>query len=273
MMASQQERWQLAGTAAEIYQEHLIPAIFGPWAPVVVESASLRPGERVLDVACGTGAVAREAAARVGSTGTVVGLDLNPGMLAVARAFPPASGAQVEWREGDATAMPFPDQAFDVVCCQLGLQYFPDRPAALREMHRVLAPGGRLMLLVWQAIDRSPGFALLAEALEQHVGAPAAAIMRAPFVFANPDEVRALIAGAGFQDVRIRGATGTVRFPSAEQFVQYQVAGSPLAGPVGEASEEARAALVSEVKAAVQPYEGSEGLAFPIGAHIATGHA
>ena len=272
-MASQQERWQLAGSAAEIYQEHLVPAIFGPWAPVMVESASLQPGERVLDVACGTGAVAREAAARVGVTGAVVGLDLNPGMLTVARGLPSAPGARVEWREGDATAMPFPDQAFDVVLCQLGLQYFPDRPAALMEMRRVLIPGGRLVLLVWQSIERSPGFALLAEALERQVGAPAAAIMRAPFVFGDPEEVRALIASAGFQDVSVRGATGTVHFPSAEHFVRYQVAGSPLAGPVGEASEGARAALVSEVRAAVQPFEDSQGLAFPIGAHVATAHA
>jgi len=189
-MASQQERWQLAGTAAEVYQEHLVPAIFGPWAPIVVESASLRPGERVVDVACGTGAVAREAAPQVGVSGTVVGLDLNPGMLAVARELPPASGALVEWREGDATAMPFHNAAFDVVLCQLGLQYFPDRPAALGEMHRVLVPGGRLVLLVWQSIEHSPGFARLAEALERHVGTLAAAIMRAPFVFGDPEEVR-----------------------------------------------------------------------------------
>src|SRR5919198_597316 len=189
LMASQQERWQLAGTAAEIYQEHLVPAIFGPWAPVVADSASLQPGERVLDVACGTGAVAREAAARVGATGTVVGLDLNPGMLAAARGVPITSGASVDWREGDASAMPFPDASFDVVLCQLGLQYFPDRPAALKEMHRVLVPGGRLVLMVWQSIERSPGFALLAEALERHVDASAAAIMRAPFAFTDPEEV------------------------------------------------------------------------------------
>jgi SAM-dependent methyltransferase len=217
--------------------------------------------------------VPREAAARVGATGAVVGLDLNPGMLAVARGVPITSGASVDWREGDATAMPFPDASFDVVLCPLGLQYFPDRPAALKEMHRVLVPGGRLVLMVWQSMECSPGFALLAEALERHMGAPAAAIMRAPFVFADPEEVRALIAGAGFRDVRVRGATRTVRFPSAEHFIQYQVAGSPLAGPVGEASEEARAALVSDVKVAVRPYESGQGLAFPIGAHIANAHA
>src|SRR2546423_530338 len=140
MMASEQERWQLASTAAEVYQEHLVPAIFGPWAPVVVDRAALRRGERALDVACGTGAVARDAAARVGADGGGVGPALTRGMRGVARVQPRVAGAPVEWREGDATALPFPDGTFDVVLCQLGLQYFPDRPAALREMRRVLVP-------------------------------------------------------------------------------------------------------------------------------------
>ncbi len=271
-MASQQERWQVAGTGAAIYQEHLVPAIFGPWAPVLVDLAAPGPGERVLDVACGTGIVARAAAARVGPTGRVVGIDLNPGMLDVARAFPPLAGATIEWQEGDAGALPFADAAFEVVLCQLGLQYFPDRSAALREMQRVLVAGGRLALLVWQAIDQSPGFALLAEALERRVGAEAAATMRAPFVLGDPEQVQALIAGAGFRDVAIRAAVGTVRFASAEDLLRYFVVGSPLAGPVGQASDEARAALASEFTTAVRPYVGSEGLAFPIGAYLATGH-
>lgn len=153
--------------------------------------------------------------------------------------------------------MPFRDAAFDVAFCQLGLQYFPDRPKALEEMRRVLASGGRLVLMVWQSIDQSPGFALLADALERTVGASAGGIMRAPFVFADPDQVRALIAGAGFQGVSMQGAMGTVRFPSAEHFVQYQVAGSPLAGPVGESSDDAKTALLNEIKTAMAPYESS----------------
>jgi SAM-dependent methyltransferase len=269
-MAIRQEQWQLAGSAAEIYQQYLVPAIFGPWAPVLVEAASLQSGEQVLDVACGTSVVAREAAGRVGIDGKVIGLDLNPGMLAVARSLGP--NRVIEWQEGDASAMPFPDAAFDIVFCQLGLQYFPDRPKALGEMNRVLASAGRLVLMVWRSIAQSPGFGLLADALERHVGAPAAAIMRAPFCFASPEEVRALILGAGFQDVNVRAATGTVRFPSAEHFVQYQVAGSPLAGPVGQASEAAKTALINDMKATARAYKDGEGLAFPMGAYIATGH-
>ena len=272
-MVSQQEQWQLAGAAADVYQAHLVPAIFGPWAPVVVDAAGLQPGERVLDVACGTGVVAREAARQVGVGGCVVGLDNNPGMLTVARSVPLPAGPQVEWREADATAMPFADASFDVVLCQLGLQYFPDRRAALGEMRRVLVSGGRVVLLVWQSVEHSPGFAVLAERLERHVGTAAAAIMRAPFVFADPDVVRAAVAGVGFRNVSVRSATGTVRFQSTPHFVRYQVAGSPLSAPVGDATDDARAALSRDVEAAMQPYESTEGLAFPIAAHLATGHA
>ena len=140
---SDQGQWQVAGNAADVYERALVPAIFAPWAPLVVALAEPKPGERVLDVACGTGVVARFASQRVGRTGGVVGLDLNPGMLAVAAASaagPAATGAPIVWREGSAVAMPLADGSFDVVCCQLGLQFFPDRSAALAEMHRVLVP-------------------------------------------------------------------------------------------------------------------------------------
>ncbi len=136
----EREQWQVMGNAAEIYQRALVPAIFGPWAPRVVELAGLRPGERVLDVACGTGVVARLAAEAVGADGRVAALDMNPGMLAVAAAVP-AKGAAIEWIEGSAEALPFADAGFDAVCCQLGLQ-FPDREGALHEMARVAVPGG-----------------------------------------------------------------------------------------------------------------------------------
>ncbi len=269
---SQQEQWQLAGNAPEVYQQHLVPAISALWAPALVEAAALRSGERVLDVACGTGVVARLAAEYVGVIGKVVGLDLNPGMLAVARTVAPTVGVRVEWREGSAQALPFEDEMFDVALCQQGLQFFPDRPAALREMRRVLVPGGRLALTVWRPIEHSPGFAALAEALERHVSAKAAQVMRAPFALGDGEELRALIAGVGFQDVAVRSATEMARFASPEEWLRYQVAGSPLAEHVAQASDEARAALLAEVSAAVQQYVSASGLAFPIEAHLATAH-
>lgn len=140
------EQWQLDGRAPELYERYLVPAITAVWAADLVERAAPRSGERVLDVACGTGIVARRAAERVGNHGRVVGLDLNSGMLAVARSLSSQDASGIEWREGSALAMPLPDAAFDLVLCQLELQFFPDRPLALREMRRALVPGGRLAL-------------------------------------------------------------------------------------------------------------------------------
>src|SRR4051794_16904673 len=130
---SDQEQWQLDGSAPELYQRYLVPAITAVWASDLGDQAALRPGERVLDVACGTGVVARIAAERVGSTGRVAALDITPGMLAVARSLPSVPGAAIEWHEGSVLAVPFSDAAFDRVLCQLGLQFFPDQTAALRE--------------------------------------------------------------------------------------------------------------------------------------------
>jgi SAM-dependent methyltransferase len=192
-------------------------------------------------------------------------VDLNPGMLAIARSVEPS----VDWQEGNAGALPFADGSFDVVFCQLGLQYFPDRSAALGEMHRVLAPNGRVVLLVWRPIQHSPGFAILAGALERHVGAHAATIMRAPFGLGDAEELRTLMIGAGFRDTAIRSEAGTVHFPSTGDFIRCQVAGSPLAGPVGQADDHARQALIQEVSGALQPFTGAEGLLFPIEGHVA----
>lgn len=270
---SDRGQWQVAGNAAETYERALTPAVFAAWAPLVVALGDPRSGERVLDVACGTGVVTRLVAQRVGQTGKVVGLDLNPGMLAVAAATAasePLTSASITWQEASATRMPFPDGAFDVAYCQLGLQFFPDRPAALREMHRVLVSGGRLGLMVWRGIEHSPGFDILAAALARHVGSVAAGIMRAPFALAEAEELRELMAAAGFRDITIRPVAGTVRFPSVARFVQDYVAGSPLAGHVAKVSDEARAALVGEVGDALRSHLAGGALAFPIEAHLAS---
>jgi SAM-dependent methyltransferase len=268
-----QGQWQVAGNAAENYERALVPAVFAAWAPLVVTLADPRPGERVLDVACGTGVVTRLAAQRVGGAGHVVGLDLNRGMLAVATsraASHSQTDAPITWHEASATKMPLPDSSFDIVYCQLGLQFFPDRPDALREMYRVLVPGGRLGLMVWRGIEQSPGFDRLADALARHVSSDAAAIMRAPFSLGDAEALRGLLSESGFREIAIRPAPGTVRFPSVARFVQDYVAGSPLAGHVAKVSDEARAALVSEVRVALRSYVSEAELTFPIEAHLAS---
>jgi ubiquinone/menaquinone biosynthesis C-methylase UbiE len=248
-----------------------VPAVFREWAPIVVELAHPRPGERVLDVACGTGIVARIAAARVGPTGVVVGVDLNPGMLSVARSVMLTdlpSAASIQWQEASADKLPFPGGSFDIVYCQLGLQFFGDRPAALQEMRRVLNAEGRLALMVWRGIHECPGFAVLAESLERHVGPAAAAIMRAPFGLSNAEELAGLVRAAGFKDVAIQQRVGTVRFASVDRFVLSYVAGSPLAGLVSQANDAARQALIAHAGNALAQYATNTKLAFPIAAHL-----
>jgi len=270
-MNEQRERWQVAGSAPEVYERELVPAIFRPWAPILVELARPQEGDRVLDVACGTGIVARTVAERVGATGTVVGLDVNSGMLNVARTVSARyshSSVQVHWQEASADKLPFPSQSFDIVYCQLGLQFFPNRPAALREMRRVLTAEGKLALMVWRSIDESPGFAALATSLERHIGQLPAAIMRAPFALSDSDELASLVRAAGFRDVAILQKVGTVRFPSVEKLVTNYVAGSPLAGPLSQADEATRGLLVADIANALGGYTNDGGVAFPIAAHL-----
>lgn len=266
---AQQGQWQVAGSAPEVYERELVPAVFGPWAPILIDLAQPRPGERVVDIACGTGVVARSAAAKVGPTGIVAGVDLNPGMLMVARSLTTTDdAAAVQWHEASADSLPLPDGSFDIAYCQLGLQFFADRPAALREMRRVLPSSGRLALMVWRGINESPGFEAFAESLERNISPAAAAIMRAPFGLSDADELSGLVAAADFQSITVQRSVGTVEFPSVERFISSYVAGSPLAGHVSQASAAACEHLAADTKLALEKYVNSRGLSFPIAAHL-----
>jgi SAM-dependent methyltransferase len=243
-MSQQYSRESFGGTAPENYERYFVPAIGAPVARDLIEVAALRSGERVLDVACGTGLVARLAAERVGRAGSVAGSDINPGMLAVARASVPP-GAAITFYETAAEAMPLPDAAFDVVLCQMGLQFFSDKPAAVREMVRVLAPGGRLVLNV-------PGptpepLSILAEALGRHVDPRMASFVHLVFSLHDPDEVRALLAGAGLRDLDIRTAPKTLRLPPPEAFLWQYVHSTPLGEAVARLDEPRRDALERDV--------------------------
>ena len=270
----QNEPWYFDEVPAELYERLVVPSKFLPWAKELVALGAPQSGQRVLDVACGTGTVARLIPPLVGSTGTVVGLDFNAGRLQVAASLPPPSGVAIRWEEGDATTLPFADAAFDIVFCQQGLQFFPDKLTALREMRRVLIPDGKLVLGVWRSVKNQPGGRAMADALERHVSAEAATVRREPFSFGSADVIEKLVSDAGFSDVVVSPTAKNVSFPSAEAFTKrYISARIPLNTMVAAVSEQARNDLVEDVNAALRQFEQAEGLALPTAVNLVTASA
>ncbi len=259
--------WQIPGTRAEIYERIFVPALVGQWVPKGLALATPQPGEHVLDVACGTGALTRRAAESVGSCGRVVGLDISSEMLAVARrtVSPSASAAPIEWNESNAAVIPFDRETFDVVFCQFGLMDFPDRAAALKEMRRVLKLNGRLVVTVWGSISKCPSHAAMKASWARHFGADVAVIFDSPFILGNPDMLGSLVHDAGFSDICIQMATGTMRFPSAEDLVRSYGALFDT-----RTDENTRLAIIREVSVALQSYVGIEGLVCPVEAIFAS---
>jgi SAM-dependent methyltransferase len=255
---------QVSRSAADIYEEFFVPALFQEWSARVAEAAALEPGQKVLDVACGTGVLARCAFERVMPGGNVIGIDRNEGMLAVARRKSPS----IEWRSARAEDLPFDDESFDAVVSQFGLMFFEDRERALAEMARVLARGGRLAVAVWASLDRSPGYAAITVLLERLFGAPIAEEMKAPFVLGDAEQLRALFARAGLTGAAIATRTGNVRFPSLEQWIRTEIKGWTLADRLDDA---AYATLQRESAVHLAPFVRDDGsVQFAEEAHIVT---
>jgi len=253
--------------AARAYEEFFVPALFGEWATRVAAAARVRAGDHVLDVACGTGVLARQAAARVGPSGFVAGVDLSPGMLTVAAERAPG----IEWRQGTAEDLPYPDQRFDAVVSQFGLMFFADRRRALNEMHRVLKKGGRLAVAVWAALERAPAYAAEVLLVERLAGKRAADALRAPFVLGDPNELSQLVAGASLVGASVTTLPGMARFPSIRFMVEADLRGwLPLMGVV--LSEDQIQRLLEEAEHALGAYVTSAGdVAFELAAHLAIG--
>jgi len=222
----------------------------------------------VLDVACGTGAVARVAAQRVGTSGRVTGLDLNAGMLAVARSQPAAGGAAITWVERNALDSGLPDRSFDAVLCQQGLQFFPDKTGALCEMRRVLVPRGRLAISVW----RSAGVynSAVGNALKQHISVDAGSRFCASRDVPGEEDLRRFAVAAGFQDVTLHVQRMTVRLPSPQDFVLCHLAATPVASDVKALSDAARATLGRDVARQLAAYDEGDGVAFPEEVNVVT---
>ena len=273
-MGSARQWREYEGTPAENYERYMEPAIFARWAPALLARTRVCPGDRVLDLACGTGVVTRLAAQATGPTGSVAGLDLDPGRLASARkrTLSEVAHAPMTWHEGSATALPFSDHEFDVVVCQQGLQFFPDRLTALCETRRVLRPGGRLGLAVWRSTEFAPGWRSISDALGRHLGAAAAVL--SPFALGDGDQLRSLTESAGFSGVEVEAVEGVIVFPSATEFVCQIAAATPsVLGVLPQLASEVREQFLRDVETDLRPYAGAEGVTLPIQSHVVTARA
>jgi len=260
---SVREPRDFSGTFPEVWERYMVPAVFVPWTRRLLDATGVRPGDRVLDVACATGTVARLAAQRLAGTGHVTGVDLDKAFLAVARKASRDEGARIDWHCGNASSLPFSPGSFDVVLCQQGIQFFDDRESAVREMHRVLDTRGRLGVSVFRSIDRSPGYGSLATALGRHLGPRAEALTRRIFSLGDPEALRSLLQSAGFQRIDVRPDVGDVYFLSAEDFPHTYAAG-------WEAPPAATEAIIHEVVRDLRGYCDADGLTFPMETLMAT---
>lgn len=256
---------QVIESAAEIYEAFFVPALFSAWPSHVLEAAQVKPGDAVLDVATGTGILARQAAQVTGPTGEVVGVDINEGMLAVARQKAP----HLAWEVGPAEALPFVDKRFDRVVSQFGLMFFEDQPQAIVEMVRVLRPGGTVAVAVWDRLEATPGYARVAELLDDLFGPEVAQSILSPFSLGDRHALAGLFAPAGLSNQAVQTLPGKARFDSVESWIYTDIKGWTLAGLIDDAGYDRLRQVAPERLAQFVLPDGS--VEFDTSAHIVTG--
>jgi len=255
------ERGQVDTDAATVYEDLFVPALFGRFSAAVAQAAEVGPTDDVLDVACGTGALTRRL--RELTSGRVVGVDLNPAMVAVARRH----GSDIEYGEGDALSLPFADGEFGVAACQFGLMFFADPSAGLREMARV---GTRGVVAVWDSIDGSDGYSAMQEMFRTELGEEAAASLDAPFAMGSPGVLEGIVEDAGLGGVEYTSIQGSARFDSIEQWVTTEVRGWTLGGSVSQAQLED---LVETAESRLAAFGSPHGCEFGMTARVVTWRA
>lgn len=257
-------------TPAETYEQYMVPTLFGPWSSHLVGLADPHPGERILDVACGTGIAARRVAPVVGPTGKIAGIDLNPDMLDVARKSAMEEGLDIQWHEGRAEHLPFRDGVFDLALCQFGLMFFTDRQAALAEMHRVLTDRGHVALSVWQGLDHHPFYRKLHEVIQERLGMSSVEDI---FALGDADQLRRLLIGAGFRRIQIKPVSMSARFPNPEAFLAGEIDVDTAAIPTmqhldAKAREEITAAISDDMAADLHNVTDGDSIVMPFHAHL-----
>lgn len=263
--------WQMQAGGPETYERIMVPVWMADWAEVLLRAGKIGPGKKVLDVACGTGIVARKAAGLVGPLGRIAGLDANEGMLRVAgKCAERECCPTIEWHQGDVCRMPFSPKEFDTVLCQQGLQFFPDKSGALNEMARVLAPGGRLALCVWGRFESAPHVVIMSDVIGRYLGKDSTAMFMAACSLADNTELQTLVQNAGFTRVHIRVDVKTARHPSLEEFLPAYLSIFPIAADIAAMPEDRRVRMFCELASAMRVLVDDDGLAMPTENHILT---
>ena len=261
---SNTERGQVISSAAEIYQEFFVPALFQEWTDIVLDAARVKEGQHILDVACGTGVLARSAKKRVGANGRVVGLDINDGMLTVARQI----SSDIVWKEGNAQNLPFPDNHFDTVVSQFALMFFEDRQSAIHEMLRTVRSGRWVTIAVWGSLEETPGYAKMVKLLQRLFDEDVANGLRAPYNLGDKDVLCTVLEEANIDDYEIDTIVGTARFPSIESWVFTDIKGWVLADSMDDDQYQH---LLNEAQKELQTFVNGDGsVSFDAPAHIIT---
>jgi len=252
--------------AAHGYENLFVPSLFEPWTGHLVEGANVREGSQVLDIACGTGVLARLALSRTGPGGRVVGVDPAPGMLAVANEIEP----DIDWKLCAAEALDLDNESFDCVLSQFGMMFFQDRLKSADEMFRVLKPGGSLAIAVWNSVEQNPAYADIIAVLQEQIGTAAADALRLPFNLGNPDEVTGVLEKSGFADIKVDTKAESARFPRSRHMVEAELRGWLPLFDIFLNDAQINDILIESDKT-LSKYANSSGEAiFPTSAHIIT---
>ena len=253
---------QVSTGAAKIYEEFYLPALFEEWPARVIGATQIQAGDRVLDVACGTGVLAISIAAFIGSNDSVVGIDINDGMLSIAKSKAP----EIEWRNAPAESLPFEEASFNCALSQFGLMYFSNQEMALREMMRVLLPGGQLAIVVWDMLENNPGLAAEEQLWQQTFGEEEAD--DTPYSLGDKKVLLKLFEDSGLSDVEINTCQGSARFLSINDWIYTGAKGWTADDAL---SDEQLEFLLVKARQDLTGFTISDGsVAFPTSAHIVT---
>ena len=262
------KEWQLGDDAASRYEKILVPAILGPFAKALVDWADIQAGDVVVDVGCGTGAVTRFSAEKLGASGNVIGIDVNEGMLRVAQSLPEVVGAPIEWRQESVYDLSLDDESADVVLCAQMLQFLPDRPKALSEMRRILKTGKSLYISLWSPIEESPYFDALVKAVDTHINADTAAGLGSAFNLTDIDEITKTVNEARFSDVKTTISEIALPLPPISEFVPKHINATPMGAGYNNASASKQQAILDELTQKLASYQVESGLAVPFRSHL-----